>query len=610
MASDASLTTAERPVLRRSCGSGCACGCACGCEIDEQATLRRLGVGTAPDVAPPIVHDVLRSAGEPLDPRVRADLEPAFGRDFSQVRVHADSTAAASASAVAARAYTVGSDIAFAAGVYAPHTNSGRQLLAHELAHVTQAGGRPSADLSGLTVGRPSATEESDAARVVGDPQVAAHVGSRSPAAPVLRREEGTAVVVDSGTPTKTGGRQWEGTMTRTQYRTQAEAAAAGKDPTVKPMRRSWVRVGFDGTNCVVNVPVGVQVRAATIEDFSKKMRAKHPRYKPAAEGLVRSVGAAYLAACNVELNGWFAVELRNCPGEPCAGKRMPIRVMVTETSTNPDFVVCVADLAERSSVQQGSPGKVMLFVRDLGGKTLPHEGGHMALGAPDEYHERDEEVRAEDPLGTSEEREHTDDSMMGDFEGGEKWVRFHERHFTFVPAFLQQAMAQDGHPGCQAVLVEVQRPQPFDFNPTLTFGYAQRGATGYGAFSLGLDVGKPLSRDRRWQAFLGVHAHLLAPIPTEARLAFLAGARIGLEYRTQPVTGGLQLKAFGEAGGSTEIGPSGRPLTPYVGAGARLGVNLREPAFDLGVEAAKGIDLDGDHQQWFRLGVYWGGRF
>lgn len=67
-------------------------------------------------------------------------MESRFGHDFSQVRVHDDSTAAESARAVNALAYTVGRDVVFDTGRYAPHSASGRHLLAHELAHVLQQG--------------------------------------------------------------------------------------------------------------------------------------------------------------------------------------------------------------------------------------------------------------------------------------------------------------------------------------------------------------------------------------------------------------------------------------------------------------------------------------
>lgn len=87
---------------------------------------------------PADVDSVLREPGAPLEPTTRAELEPRFQHDFSRVRVHTDPRAAASAQAHGARAYTVGSHIAFGPGGYAPHTTEGRQAIAHELAHVVQ----------------------------------------------------------------------------------------------------------------------------------------------------------------------------------------------------------------------------------------------------------------------------------------------------------------------------------------------------------------------------------------------------------------------------------------------------------------------------------------
>lgn len=88
--------------------------------------------------APPIVHEALRSSGQPLDASVRPLMENHFGRDFGAVRVHTDAVAAKSAQAVNALAYTAGSDVVFAPGQYAPGTGEGQQLLAHELTHVAQ----------------------------------------------------------------------------------------------------------------------------------------------------------------------------------------------------------------------------------------------------------------------------------------------------------------------------------------------------------------------------------------------------------------------------------------------------------------------------------------
>jgi hypothetical protein len=93
--------------------------------------------GASGDV-PPIVHDVLRSPGRPLDAATRAFMEPRFGHDFSRVRVRIDAKAAESARVLNALAYTVGPDVVFGAGQYAPHTKAGDELLAHELTHTVQ----------------------------------------------------------------------------------------------------------------------------------------------------------------------------------------------------------------------------------------------------------------------------------------------------------------------------------------------------------------------------------------------------------------------------------------------------------------------------------------
>jgi len=116
------------------------------CEKDEEFPQKKEPPGQAGPVpddsqdVPPVVHEVLRSPGQPIDAATRAFFEPRFGHDFSHVRVHADAKAAESARAVNAVAYTVGRDVVFEAGQYAPRTSAGRQLLAHELTHVAQQG--------------------------------------------------------------------------------------------------------------------------------------------------------------------------------------------------------------------------------------------------------------------------------------------------------------------------------------------------------------------------------------------------------------------------------------------------------------------------------------
>ena len=82
--------------------------------------------------------DRARAHGSPLDRGVRSTMESAFGVDFGSVRVHTGTDADSLNRAVAARAFTTGSDVFFAEGQYAPESRDGRELIAHELTHVVQ----------------------------------------------------------------------------------------------------------------------------------------------------------------------------------------------------------------------------------------------------------------------------------------------------------------------------------------------------------------------------------------------------------------------------------------------------------------------------------------
>ena len=135
--------------LRRKCS----CGGSGTCEECKSKKLQRSPTTSATTgVAPPIVHDVLRSPGHPLDSATRAFFEPRFGRDFSHVRVHTDEQAASSAKSIHALAYTAGPSIAFASGQYAPETPAGRTLLSHELTHVVQQASFLDRNLGGAPV--------------------------------------------------------------------------------------------------------------------------------------------------------------------------------------------------------------------------------------------------------------------------------------------------------------------------------------------------------------------------------------------------------------------------------------------------------------------------
>jgi hypothetical protein len=125
----------------------------------------RSAAGPAPAVAPPIVHDVLRSSGAPLDPAVRARMEPRLGHSFADVRVHTGARAAESARAVGAHAYAAGAHVVFGAGRYAPGSADGERLIAHELAHVVQQRGAAASIQPSLEIGPADDPAEREAER-------------------------------------------------------------------------------------------------------------------------------------------------------------------------------------------------------------------------------------------------------------------------------------------------------------------------------------------------------------------------------------------------------------------------------------------------------------
>jgi hypothetical protein len=132
-----------------------------------QRLQRRADDSHGPASAPPIVHDVLRSPGQPLDAPTRAFMEPRFGHDFGDVRVHVGGKADESAKAVRALAYTVGRDIVFGADRYKTSTTEGRRLLAHELTHtMQQSGGKPTGTATGFSSDSAAPTVQSQPVQV------------------------------------------------------------------------------------------------------------------------------------------------------------------------------------------------------------------------------------------------------------------------------------------------------------------------------------------------------------------------------------------------------------------------------------------------------------
>ncbi|MBE9180040.1 DUF4157 domain-containing protein [Oculatella sp. LEGE 06141] len=224
----------QTTILQRqcaACGQHTGAGRKCpNCEQQSALLQRRSAHQAEPSDVPPIVHDVLNSPGQPLETSSRQFMESRFGQDFSNVRVHTDTKAAASANAVKALAYTVGHHVVFAAGQHTPTTTGGQHLLAHELAHVLQQGTLHTST-STIDFANDSSSAEANA-DAVADAVLASHpIGGIVPSRPTIHRRAAPYIkkITVHLTPPQTADLEWEGTPPATATGSDHFTVSTGK---------------------------------------------------------------------------------------------------------------------------------------------------------------------------------------------------------------------------------------------------------------------------------------------------------------------------------------------------------------------------------------------
>ncbi len=475
-------------VIQRKCSK---------CEEEEKAHRKPLtsfiqkketsgNTSTAPDTVSNKIQET-KGCGASLDTSTKNFMESRFGTDFSQVRIHTDNNAASLSQQLNAKAFTVGRDIYFNSNQYAPQESSSMHLLAHELTHTIQQGA----------------------------------------VANTIQREEGTSRVEEHvQTPTRTGD-AWSGTVDREEY-----VPASGSTPRRSLATRSGVRIAFDAANCVVTLPTRLKFEHPSTSNwpFCSEDSGSVP---PAAvdQSIFDRVKQRFLSLTQSWFDNWFTVRLSNCENA-CTGKDIPIRAAITEDNANPTTTVIIANKNGRSCANRST---VVLHVGGgIDDDRIVHEAGHMTLGYGDEY----------PSAPNTESVRRSDTSMAGSHSSFQDWMLLHERHFAFVPAFLQQI-----YPGCTATLQSNNRSGT-SFNFPALMGYS--GYRGGGVhFSTGLDLAVPLEIQRRLQLTLGARAHYILGASYPTQHAFMGGLRLGLNYTSNFATGGLRLGGFGEIGGS-----------------------------------------------------------
>ena len=439
-----------------------------------------------------------------------------------------------------------------------------------------------------------------------GDPSTLMQVPVHNTGTNMIQRDEGTSQVENTVTShtQDPSTHIWSGLVDRREY-----VPASGASPERDLGTISGVRINFNPDTCTVILPSKLKFEHpdATNWPFCSQDSGNPPPAPQLSQEVFDDIRERYIRLSNEWLNGWYKVRLNNCE-HSCAGREMDINVVVEEDVANADTTVVLANTRGRSCA---SPSTVTIHAQEPGGggvmdDRLIHESGHMALGFFDEYpvsqgNPDEESVRTEDF------------SMAGSSSDYRSWMLLHERHFDFVPEFLETIF-----PDCDAELVEINRPEiTFEFSGV--FGGTDYQGGGY-YIGLGLDFGLPLSRTRDWGLFLGAHTHVLLSLMEQDRTAFLLGARLGIEHTFGASTGGFQWGGYGELGygtfGRQEPGTSSteRFGAPYYMVGGNLGYSFA-PAGGaipfLGAEGGYGSTILSEedretygNNEWFYLGL------
>jgi hypothetical protein len=250
--------TASRIQRKCACGAGPDTPCSCNKEEEHpelQIDRASKGPGERSTDAIGAVQSVVRGPGKPLSTPVRQDMESGFGRSFSHVRIHDTPRAAASAEGIGAHAYTVGNHIAFNQGQYQPGTDSGRFLLAHELAHTVQQSGAPRAQST--RVSQPGDRHEAQADRAAGAAVSGAPMPALSPGGAAIGRYSFDDFLDDAGS---VGGAIYDapGDLYDAGKGVANAIAGVASDviDTIEAIASAiGSHVSWDGTTAVIDVP-------------------------------------------------------------------------------------------------------------------------------------------------------------------------------------------------------------------------------------------------------------------------------------------------------------------------------------------------------------------
>ena len=204
------------PSVVQRCGDHACPPSGCGSREPEDRLFRSARGRPAPGLGSAL--SMARAHGRPLPGPLARTMSLQLGHDFSDVRVHDDAQAAASAANYAADAYTFGSHIVFGAGQYQPGSESGQRLLMHELAHVVQA----SSGGTAAGISSPSDASEQEASRVAATGGTGRHAGVGATPSGAIQRQASPGAQKTSMPGSSMPAEKWSQTL-EAAYRAQGD---------------------------------------------------------------------------------------------------------------------------------------------------------------------------------------------------------------------------------------------------------------------------------------------------------------------------------------------------------------------------------------------------
>jgi hypothetical protein len=546
------------------------------CEKEEAQSLQRKENAESKSNVDLLVANARTSGGSPMEDPTRSFMESNFGYDFSNVKIHTNDVAAKSAQAINAHAYTSGEDIVFNHGQYSPDTDQGKKLLAHELTHVVQ---QNSVSNNGGVIQRKSIRED------------VAHLD---------KEKDGI----------------YSGSVDRYEYENKNDYNERIEKNRENAFRWANVKVRFDSNQCVLEVPLSVNF-INNDQDGQTHCRSTADRHRPIPQADFDKTASRLMSFIPNRLNNWFNIHLGNPQVTGCRGSEIPIKIVLTRETSNPDFEIILTANEGRSYARQGSPSGQLVLCGDARSEddTIIHESAHMLLGTGDEYQE---------PGGIkSESRERPGEYSWMALDAPSRLRAFYERHFNFAAEFMNTVF-----PGCDATLSKGTKGDVTEITPYANIGAFIPDEGGYAYVSLGVRLGIPLTSMRKLSLMLGANLNLVGGMSSSDRKSFnmsalMMGFRAGLNYRKplglvlgDPWSLNLGIHAEGGMLYNYSDLPGRLPNhqgAPYGEVGGDVGFLTADSRIQFGAEGAKGIISPGANNpdiNYYRIGFRFGVNF